>query len=80
MSVSLPGSFVPQVLSVMNGNIVALCGVDMEPTEDANSEENVTVGYPTVLTRSPLATCYGFGAYTTFCERNYSELIVFRHR
>ncbi|XP_072746857.1 polynucleotide 5'-hydroxyl-kinase NOL9 [Anoplolepis gracilipes] len=43
-------------LSVINGNIVALCGIDL------TEEESADTSTLRVLTqRSPLCTCYGFG-------------------
>ncbi|KAG7207014.1 hypothetical protein KM043_000903 [Ampulex compressa] len=45
-------------LKIVNGNIVALCGIDLA---DDISEESSGVAYPRVLTNSPLCTCYGFG-------------------
>lgn len=46
-------------LSVINGNIVALCGIDL--TEES-SQESESISSLRVLTqRSPLCTCYGFG-------------------
>lgn len=47
-------------LSVVNGNIVALCGIDL--TEESSQKTDVST--LRVLTqRSPLCTCYGFGKY-----------------
>ncbi|XP_014478593.1 PREDICTED: polynucleotide 5'-hydroxyl-kinase NOL9 isoform X2 [Dinoponera quadriceps] len=47
-------------LKVINGNIVALCGIDL--TEEESSQEPNDASGPRVLTqRSPLCTCYGFG-------------------
>ncbi|XP_011876206.1 PREDICTED: polynucleotide 5'-hydroxyl-kinase NOL9 isoform X2 [Vollenhovia emeryi] len=47
-----------RALSVINGNIVALCGIDL--TEESSQESSPST--LRVLTqRSPLCTCYGFG-------------------
>ena len=74
MSVALAGAFIPQILSVMNGNIVAMCGIDDESTRESKDVENVNVSYPRVLVRPPLATCYGFGkTLPNFSGRIYSE-------
>ncbi|XP_029165496.1 polynucleotide 5'-hydroxyl-kinase NOL9 [Nylanderia fulva] len=46
-------------LSIVNGNIVALCGIDL--TEES-SQESTNISTLRILTqRSPLCTCYGFG-------------------
>lgn len=48
-----------RALSVINGNIVALCGIDLTEESSQNSTDISTLR---VLTqRSPLCTCYGFG-------------------
>ncbi|XP_011348141.1 polynucleotide 5'-hydroxyl-kinase NOL9 isoform X2 [Ooceraea biroi] len=47
------------VLNVVNGNIVALCGVDL--TEESSQESENTCGLRVLTQRSPLCTCYGFG-------------------
>lgn len=48
-----------RALSVINGNIVALCGVDLT---GESSETSKDISSLRVLTqRSPLCTCYGFG-------------------
>ncbi|CAK9819929.1 Polynucleotide 5'-hydroxyl-kinase NOL9 [Anthophora plagiata] len=58
--ISIPRASVPPlyVLNVVNGNIVALCGIDVE--SDESQECEVTSGLR-VLNKSPLCTCYGFG-------------------
>ncbi|XP_076394495.1 polynucleotide 5'-hydroxyl-kinase NOL9 isoform X1 [Megachile rotundata] len=58
--VSIPRAFVPptHVLNVINGNIVALCGINTEDDESRGIE--VTSGLR-ILDRSPLCACYGFG-------------------
>ncbi|CAK9805133.1 Polynucleotide 5'-hydroxyl-kinase NOL9 [Anthophora quadrimaculata] len=58
--ISMPRASVPPlyVLNVVNGNIVALCGIDVE--SDESQECEVTSGLR-VLNKSPLCTCYGFG-------------------
>ncbi|XP_066588912.1 polynucleotide 5'-hydroxyl-kinase NOL9 [Prorops nasuta] len=58
--ICLSRSLVPisRVFSVLNGNIVALCGVDentLPPIKDSDSRN------PVILIRQPLGTCYGFG-------------------
>ncbi|XP_057324389.1 polynucleotide 5'-hydroxyl-kinase NOL9-like [Microplitis mediator] len=57
VKVSLGYPVVSHVLSVINGNIVALSGIDLDD-EQCNTEK---VSYPKVLVRAPVATCYGFG-------------------
>ncbi|CAD6223056.1 GSCOCG00005372001-RA-CDS [Cotesia congregata] len=57
VKISLGFPVVSHVLSVINGNIVALCGTDFD--DDQCDTEKVS--YPKVLVRAPLATCYGFG-------------------
>ncbi|XP_043279847.1 polynucleotide 5'-hydroxyl-kinase NOL9 [Venturia canescens] len=61
LCVSIAGVYVSQILSIMNGNIVALCGVNMESLVPKNLEDNLEGSYPRVLIRPPLSTCYGFG-------------------
>lgn len=46
-------------MNVINGNIVALCGIDLEE-ESQHSELQSSVR---VLNRVPLCACYGFGKY-----------------
>ncbi|XP_057323868.1 polynucleotide 5'-hydroxyl-kinase NOL9-like [Microplitis mediator] len=57
VKVSLGFPVVSHVLSVINGNIVALSGCDFDD-EQCDTE---AVSYPKVLVRAPVATCYGFG-------------------
>ncbi|XP_011314586.1 polynucleotide 5'-hydroxyl-kinase NOL9 [Fopius arisanus] len=59
VKISLGKPLVPQILSVMNGNIVAMCGIVCQDTESSESREKV--GYPEVMMRAPPAVCYGFG-------------------
>ncbi|XP_029664906.1 polynucleotide 5'-hydroxyl-kinase NOL9 [Formica exsecta] len=55
-SLGIPTS---HALSIINGNIVALCGIDL--TEES-SQKSANISNLRVLTqRSPLCTCYGFG-------------------
>lgn len=58
--ISIPRTFAPpsHALSVINGNIVALCGIDL--TNEELQETEASPG-PRVLTRSSLCACYGFG-------------------
>ncbi|XP_076276232.1 polynucleotide 5'-hydroxyl-kinase NOL9 [Lasioglossum baleicum] len=58
--VSIPRASAPptHVLSVINGNIVALCGIDLQ---DPESQPTDLVSGLRVLDRSPLCSCYGFG-------------------
>ncbi|XP_043605455.1 polynucleotide 5'-hydroxyl-kinase NOL9 isoform X2 [Bombus pyrosoma] len=58
--ISIPRASVPpsHALNVVNGNIVALCGIDMNNNERQEGES--TAG-PRILNRSPLCACYGFG-------------------
>lgn len=58
--ISIPRASVPpsHALNVVNGNIVALCGIDMNNNEWQEGES--TAG-PRILNRSPLCACYGFG-------------------
>ncbi|XP_046618281.1 polynucleotide 5'-hydroxyl-kinase NOL9 [Neodiprion virginianus] len=62
LTISLMRPVVPasHILATMNGNIVALCGIDetQENSEEARAAEEV---YPKTLPRAPLSTCYGFG-------------------
>ena len=60
LTVSIPRASVPSshVLNVVNGNIVALCGIDLEDGESRGAE---TISGLRVLDRSPLCSCYGFG-------------------
>ncbi|KAF7388933.1 hypothetical protein HZH66_010070 [Vespula vulgaris] len=46
-----------RVLTVINGNMVALCGIDL--TSDLL--QDVILSIPRILTRAPLCTCYGYG-------------------
>ncbi|XP_035721327.1 polynucleotide 5'-hydroxyl-kinase NOL9-like [Vespa mandarinia] len=46
-----------RVLTVINGNMVALCGIDL--TSDLLQE--ATSSKPRILTRAPLCACYGYG-------------------
>lgn len=46
-----------RVLTVINGNMVALCGIDL--TRDLL--QDVILSIPRILTRAPLCTCYGYG-------------------
>lgn len=52
--------FVPptHVLNVINGNIVALCGIDIQ---DDDPQRNEATSGPRILDRLPLCPCYGFG-------------------
>ncbi|XP_012282160.1 polynucleotide 5'-hydroxyl-kinase NOL9 [Orussus abietinus] len=63
LCVSLIRSVVPasHVLAAMNGNIVALCGVDLQNDLTETSAEEEGLKDPKVLARAPLSTCYGFG-------------------
>ncbi|XP_026671327.1 polynucleotide 5'-hydroxyl-kinase NOL9 isoform X2 [Ceratina calcarata] len=58
--ISIPSAFVPSshVLNVVNGNIVALCGIDIN---DSCLTESQAISGPRVLNRPPLCNCYGFG-------------------
>ncbi|XP_032681147.1 polynucleotide 5'-hydroxyl-kinase NOL9 isoform X2 [Odontomachus brunneus] len=55
-SVGVPPS---HVLNVINGNIVALCGVDLteEPSQESDDSYDVRV----LTHKTSLCTCYGFG-------------------
>ncbi|KAK9302670.1 hypothetical protein QLX08_005401 [Tetragonisca angustula] len=46
------------VLNVVNGNIVALCGIDVNNNE---LRADQAMAGPRILNRSPLCACYGFG-------------------
>lgn len=46
-------------LSVINGNIVALCGVDL--MEESSQESDAISSLRILTQRSSLCTCYGFG-------------------
>ncbi|XP_011138457.1 polynucleotide 5'-hydroxyl-kinase NOL9 isoform X2 [Harpegnathos saltator] len=46
-------------LSVINGNIVALCGIDL--TKESAQVSDNTSSLRVLTQRSPLCTCYGFG-------------------
>ncbi|XP_024889942.1 polynucleotide 5'-hydroxyl-kinase NOL9 [Temnothorax curvispinosus] len=48
-----------RALSVINGNIVALCGIDL--TEESAQESEGISSLRVLTQRSPLCTCYGFG-------------------
>lgn len=48
-----------RTLTVINGNIVALCGIDL--AEQSSQESDNTSGLRVLTQRSPLCTCYGFG-------------------
>ncbi|XP_071863431.1 polynucleotide 5'-hydroxyl-kinase NOL9 isoform X2 [Bombus fervidus] len=58
--ISIPRASVPpsHALNVVNGNIVALCGIDMNNNEQ---QEGESMAGPRILNRSPLCACYGFG-------------------
>nr|XP_031834212.1 polynucleotide 5'-hydroxyl-kinase NOL9 isoform X1 [Nomia melanderi] len=60
LTISVPQTSVPpsHVLNVVNGNIVALCGIDIENAELQTTD--LTSG-PRILNRIPLCSCYGFG-------------------
>ncbi|KAK2588191.1 hypothetical protein KPH14_004230 [Odynerus spinipes] len=59
LTIALPRECVPpsHALTVINGNMVALCGIDL--TDDLLQEAGQCK--PRILTRAPLCTCYGFG-------------------
>ncbi|CAL7937251.1 unnamed protein product [Xylocopa violacea] len=59
ISISRPSVPPSHVLNVVNGNIVALCGIDLDNNESSNSAS--TTSGPRVLNRLPLCACYGFG-------------------
>ncbi|XP_077278296.1 polynucleotide 5'-hydroxyl-kinase NOL9 [Temnothorax americanus] len=48
-----------RALSVINGNIAALCGIDL--TEESAQESEGISSLRVLTQRSPLCTCYGFG-------------------
>ncbi|XP_076640892.1 polynucleotide 5'-hydroxyl-kinase NOL9 [Halictus rubicundus] len=58
--ISIPRASAPptHVLSVINGNVVALCGIDQQ---DPQSQPTDLVSGLRVLDRLPLSSCYGFG-------------------
>ncbi|XP_033334173.2 polynucleotide 5'-hydroxyl-kinase NOL9 isoform X2 [Megalopta genalis] len=58
--VSIPRASMPptHVLNVINGNIVALCGIDLD---DPESQQVELVSNLRVLDRPPICSCYGFG-------------------
>ncbi|XP_078049554.1 polynucleotide 5'-hydroxyl-kinase NOL9 [Augochlora pura] len=58
--VSIPRASAPptHVLNVINGNIVALCGIDLN---DAEPQQVEFVSSLRVLDRTPLCSCYGLG-------------------
>ncbi|KAK1135743.1 hypothetical protein K0M31_000322 [Melipona bicolor] len=60
LCISIPQASVSpsHVLNVINGNIVALCGIDVNNNE--LQADQIMAG-PRVLNRSPLCACYGFG-------------------
>ncbi|XP_058794759.1 polynucleotide 5'-hydroxyl-kinase NOL9 isoform X2 [Phymastichus coffea] len=47
------------ILSAMNGNIVALCGTDLD--DETSEEIKETLNYPMVIIKPPSCTCYGYG-------------------
>lgn len=59
LTIALPEVNVPpsHALTVINGNMVALCGIDLT----GHLLQNVGQSKPRVLMRAPLCTCYGFG-------------------
>lgn len=61
LTVSLIRTMVPasHILATMNGNIVALCGVDA--TDETPVSHSTADFYPKTLLRAPLSPCYGFG-------------------
>ncbi|KAK0078908.1 hypothetical protein PV325_001975 [Microctonus aethiopoides] len=60
VKLSLGHTTTPHALSVMNGNIIALCGIDSDNEQEQSIEESEP-SYPEILIRLPLTTCYGFG-------------------
>lgn len=56
IAIPRPSTSASHVLNIVNGNIVALCGIDMN-----NNEWQEAGSGPRVLNRSPLCACYGFG-------------------
>ncbi|KAJ8667725.1 hypothetical protein QAD02_009388 [Eretmocerus hayati] len=53
------------ILAAMNGNIVTLCGVDLD--DETSQAERESLKYPMVVIRPPLCTCYGFGIVRGVC-------------
>ncbi|XP_001607103.1 polynucleotide 5'-hydroxyl-kinase NOL9 [Nasonia vitripennis] len=47
------------ILAAMNGNIVALCGIDLDDDSSDTDKESLT--YPKVVIKPPPSTCYGYG-------------------
>ncbi|XP_020290655.1 polynucleotide 5'-hydroxyl-kinase NOL9 [Pseudomyrmex gracilis] len=47
------------VLNIINGKIVALCGIDL--TEESSQVSEDVLSLRVLTQRSPLCTCYGFG-------------------
>ena len=47
------------MLAAINGNIVALCGIDLEANSTTADKENLN--YPLVVIKPPACTCYGYG-------------------
>lgn len=43
----------------MNGNIVALCGIDID--DNTSVQDREALKYPMVLIKPPLCTFYGLG-------------------
>lgn len=56
IAIPRPSTSASHVLNIVNGNIVALCGFDMN-----NNEWQEAGSGPRVLNGSPLCACYGFG-------------------
>lgn len=54
-------------LSVINGNIVALCGIDLTEEPPQVPSAKSTSSLRVLTQRSPLCTCYGFGKYIFLC-------------
>ncbi|XP_014208497.1 polynucleotide 5'-hydroxyl-kinase NOL9 [Copidosoma floridanum] len=46
------------ILAAMNGNLVALCGIDLD--DDTSQKSRECLKYPMVLIKPPPCTCYGF--------------------
>lgn len=63
LSILIPKSFAPQshALNVINGNIVALCGIDREVDDESQDVQDTSS--PRVLDRSSPCVCYGFGEF-----------------
>lgn len=59
LTIALPEVNLPpsHALTVINGNMVALCGIDLT----GNLLQNAGQSKLRVLMRAPLCTCYGFG-------------------